>query len=142
MGGAIHHLDLTVRCLEECTKFYDRVLPLMAFRRSQDVAEGPIWAGSSMELGLVAASPDARDHDRYSPGLHHLAFAAPSRAAVDAVHENLLRLGVRVLDPPADYPEYTEGYYAVFFADPDGSKLEYVFTPKWPAWTDRKDASP
>jgi hypothetical protein len=32
-----------------------------------------------------------------------------------------------VLDPPADYPAYGEGYDAVFFTDPDGIKLEFVY---------------
>jgi hypothetical protein len=37
---------------------------------------------------------------------------------------------VKVVDPPADYPEYGKGYYAVFFLDPDGLKLEgVVFKP-------------
>ena len=31
---------------------------------------------------------------------------------------------INVVDPPADYPDYGEGYYAVFFTDPDGLKLE------------------
>jgi glyoxylase I family protein len=31
-----------------------------------------------------------------------------------------------VLDAPREYPEYVPGYYAVFFADPDGIKLELV----------------
>ena len=35
--------------------------------------------------------------------------------------------------PPMGSLEYAPGYYAVFFADPDGIKLEYVFTPAWPA---------
>ena len=48
---------------------------------------------------------------------------------VDALHEVLRRIGAAVLDPPADYPQYGEGYYAVFFADPDGLKLEFVFQP-------------
>jgi catechol 2,3-dioxygenase-like lactoylglutathione lyase family enzyme len=63
---------------------------------------------------------------------HHLAFHAPDRAAVDRFYEQVLHLGARVLDRPTEYPEYSPGYYAVFFADPDGIKLEYVFTPKWP----------
>jgi catechol 2,3-dioxygenase-like lactoylglutathione lyase family enzyme len=107
------------------------VLPLIGFRRSTAVPEGPIWAGANLEIGLVAARSRAA-HDRYSPGLHHLAFAAPSRAAVEALHQQLVAFGVEVLDPPADYPQYAPGYYAVFFADPDGMKLEYVFTPRWP----------
>jgi glyoxylase I family protein len=37
--------------------------------------------------------------------------------------------GIPILDPPAEY-DYTPGYYAVFFADPDGLKLEVVFEPQ------------
>jgi catechol 2,3-dioxygenase-like lactoylglutathione lyase family enzyme len=131
-AGAIHHLDLTVRDLDRSTAFYDRVLPAMGFRRSPDVPEGPIWAGDGLEIGLVEAR-GAATHDRFTPGLHHVAFAARTRDAVDAFHRLLLDLGMAILDPPAEYPHYAPGYYAVFFADPDGIKLEYVFTPAWPA---------
>ena len=68
-------------------------------------------------------------HDRYSPGLHHVAWHAQSRADVDRLHALLVEIGATVLDAPADYPQYGDGYYAVFFADPDGLKLEFVYTP-------------
>ena len=133
MRGSIHHIDITVSDLDRSTAFYDQVLPLMGFQRSHDVPEGPVWAGAHAEIGLAPTRSTSRpDHDRYSPGLHHLALSAPDRAAVDAFHDQLVELGVQVLDPPADYPQYAPGYHAVFFADPDGLKLEYVFTPKWP----------
>jgi catechol 2,3-dioxygenase-like lactoylglutathione lyase family enzyme len=129
--GAIHHVDVTARDLARSAAFYDLVLPLLGFRRGSGAPEGPTWAGDGLEVGLQAArSPGA--HDRYVPGLHHLAFTAPSRAAVDDLHQRLAALGVPILDPPAEYPRYAPGYYAVFFADPDGLKLEYVFTPRWP----------
>jgi catechol 2,3-dioxygenase-like lactoylglutathione lyase family enzyme len=128
--GAIHHIDITVADLARSIAFYDRVLPWIGFRRSIGVPEGPIWAGAQLEVGLVAARSSTR-HDRYAPGLHHLAFAAPSRAAVEELHLRLVEHSVVVLDPPADYPQYAPGYYAVFFADPDGLKLEYVYTPGW-----------
>jgi glyoxylase I family protein len=130
--GAIHHVDLTVRDLRAAIAFYDAVMPLLGFRRTKDVPEGPIYAGAAVEIGLAEARSQAA-HDRYAAGLHHLAFSAPTREAVDAVHAQLADLGVRVLDAPAEYPQYAPGYYAVFFADPDGLKLEYVFTPSWPA---------
>lgn len=38
-------------------------------------------------------------------------------------------LDLTVSDPPTEYPDYGEGHYAVFFADPDGLKLEYAYTP-------------
>jgi len=53
--GAIHHIDITSSDLGRSTRFYERVLPLMGFRRSADVPEGPIWAGAAIEIGLVAA---------------------------------------------------------------------------------------
>jgi catechol 2,3-dioxygenase-like lactoylglutathione lyase family enzyme len=81
-----------------------------------------------MEVGLQAAQR-SRPHDRHAPGLHHLAFEAPSRHDVDRVYGQLRALHVQVLDAPAEYPDYGPGYYAVFFADPDGIKLEYAFTP-------------
>jgi predicted enzyme related to lactoylglutathione lyase len=39
---------------------------------------------------------------------------------VDALYRKLKKFGAEILDPPADYPDYGSGYYAVFFADPDG----------------------
>jgi catechol 2,3-dioxygenase-like lactoylglutathione lyase family enzyme len=134
-SGWVHHIDLTVSDLGRSLAFYERVLPLLGFERLADCEDGPLWAGHSMELGLQQARADARAvrHDRYAPGLHHLAFGAVSRADVDRVHRELERLGVVILEPPALYEHYAPGYYAVFFADPDGIKLEYVYTPKWPA---------
>lgn len=81
-----------------------------------------------MELGLQQART-LEQHDRYTPGLHHLAFAAPSRESVTQLYARLSSSAVTVLDAPADYPQYAPGYFALFFADPDGIKLEYVFTP-------------
>jgi hypothetical protein len=49
---------------------------------------------------------------------------------VDRLYARLVEIGAIIVDPPAEYPEYGAGYYAVFFADPDGRKLEYVFTPR------------
>ena len=133
-AGWLHHIDITVSSLERSTRFYDQALPLMGFRRIRDVPEGPLWAGERIEVGLQDARPGhPRTHDRYSPGLHHVAFGASDRAAVDRVYRVLLSLGVQIPDPPALYERYCPGYYAVFFADPDGIKLEYVHTPKWPA---------
>jgi len=132
--GWIHHIDITVSDLAVSTAFYDQVLKLLGFRRIRGESEGPLWAGDRMEVGLQQARlDDNRIHDRYSPGLHHLAFGAPDRAAVDRVYEALLKLGVKILDAPATYEQYSPGYFAVFFADPDGIKLEYVYTPVWPA---------
>ena len=56
----------------------------------------------------------------------HVAFRAPDRSAVDAVHEAALAAGVEVLHAPREWPEYHPGYYAVFLRDPDGHNVEAV----------------
>lgn len=118
--GWLHHIDITVSDLARSTAFYDQVLPLMEFQRLPDSPEGPIWYGATVEVGLQQAHPESlHPHDRYSPGLHHLAFGAPDRRAVDRLHGELQRLGVRILELPAPYDQYAPGYYAVFFSDPD-----------------------
>ncbi|SEO53738.1 Glyoxalase/Bleomycin resistance protein/Dioxygenase superfamily protein [Rhodospirillales bacterium URHD0017] len=87
---------------------------------------GAPHCASSLAIRLATSD---RAHDRYSCGLHHLAWVAQSRADVDRLHERLVAIGVTVLDAPADYPQYRDGCYALFFADPDGLKLQFVHTP-------------
>jgi glyoxylase I family protein len=129
MTGALHHVDLTVADFRRAKEFYAAVMPLMGFERLPKEFGAVAWRGASI-VAIQPAKPEEKDrvHSRYAPGLNHLAFRAASRAAVDGLHEQLLVLGVSILDAPAEYP-YTPGYYAVFFADPDGMKLEYVYSP-------------
>ena len=135
--GSLSHVDLTVADLKTSVAFYDRVLDRLGYRRADSVGAGaPCWAisdasGGFFTIALQPARPESRTtaHDRYAPGLHHLAFRADSREDVDQFHAFLLDIGARVLDAPAEYG-YTPGYYAIFFADPDGIKLEVVFEPE------------
>ena len=136
MRGTIHHLDLTVRDPWASRSFYAAVLGFMGYREVADHDRGydydRVGPDGFCSIGIMKAQgPNAgRAHDRYSPGLHHVAWNAASRKDVDDMHALLLKIGAAVLDAPADYPRYGEGYYAVFFADPDGLKLEYVFKPR------------
>ena len=132
MRGVIHHIDLTVRDIAASRPFYDAVLGFMDYRCVREQADGIDWdrdgPGLFCSIGIKPARRDV-PHDRYTQGLHHVAWAAESRADVDKLYAELLRLGARILDAPADYPQYGAGYYAVFFADPDGLKFEYVYVP-------------
>jgi len=56
----------------------------------------------------------------------HLAFRAPDRPSVDAVHEAAVAAGREVLHAPREWPEYHPGYYAVFLRDLDGHNVEAV----------------
>ena len=81
---------------------------------------------------LIGHTTEAGRHEREKPGLHHLAFSVDSRAEVERIYEEVIKNleHVNVEDPPIDCPEYGEGYYATFFFDPDGIKLEVTYTPE------------
>ena len=135
--GSLSHVDLTVSDLQRSVDFYDGVLGRLGYRRLDEVGAGaPCWGisdahGGFFTIALKPARPEGttKRHDRYAPGLHHLAFHADGREDVNEFHGFLLAIGATILDPPAEY-DYTPGYYAVFFADPDNIKLEVVFEPE------------
>ena len=68
---------------------------------------------------------DATRHDPYRAGLHHVCFRVAMQADVDAAARGLADLGIGASEPRL-YPEYAPDYYATFFADPDGIRLELV----------------
>jgi catechol 2,3-dioxygenase-like lactoylglutathione lyase family enzyme len=128
----VHHVDLVVSSIERSLPFYRELLAPLGYHRIAEV-EGErgetIWylGGSDVALGLRAAQADG-GHDRYRVGLHHIAFEAWSRAIVDERAAWLTEQGVTIESGPEEYG-YMPGYYAVFFYDPDGIKLEIVHVP-------------
>ena len=139
--GGFHHIDLNVSDLAASKAVYGPVLEFLGYRCVKDDAFGCEWdllpdreaSAGGASLGLKPARPEeaAYAHHRYAPGLHHLAWRAADRAMVDRLHALLVERGIPVLDPPAHYPQYSGDYYAVFFEDPDGMKLELVHSPGW-----------
>ena len=67
-------------------------------------------------------------HDRYRIGIHHVAFEASSREIVDERLRWARANGAEIETDPKEYT-YMPGYYAGFFHDPDGIKLEIVHVP-------------
>lgn len=132
MRGQMHHLDLTVGDLERSKPFYELVLGFLGYRCVKDTAEVIVW-DLTLPDGVcgIAIRPAyrSREHDRYTVGLHHFAWNAENRQDVDRLHERLVAVGATILDAPAAYPQYGTGYYAVFFADPSGNRLEIYHRP-------------
>ena len=133
--GSTNHVRFTVSDIPRAEAFYDPLLRFMGYELAEKSEERLAWrmpslAGNRQWVIMSASSEEGRqkEHDRYSPGLHHFAWNAENREEVDSFYDLLLERGVEVLDPPAEYG-YEPGYYAVFFADPDGLKLELVHVP-------------
>jgi predicted lactoylglutathione lyase len=58
-----------------------------------------------------------------------MAFAVPSRAEVDRLHDLALDAGWTAVREPKEYPRYSERYYASFVEDADGIRLEFMYNP-------------
>jgi len=88
-------------------------------------------------LGLREKQSEAHPvpYDRYAVGVHHIAFEASTRDAVDQCWEWVLKQGVETESAPKEFPHYVSGYYAALFYDPDGIKLEVVHEPTRAATT-------
>jgi len=132
-SGGVHHVDLVVSSIERSLPFYRELLGPLGWHGISEV-EGErgetIWylLGHETQIGLRESQSAPGAYDRYSPGLHHLAFEATSRAAVDERADWLGSVGAEIESEPQEYT-YSPGYYAVFFFDPDGMKLEIVHVP-------------
>jgi glyoxylase I family protein len=132
--SGVHHVDLVVSSIERSLPFYRELLAPLGFHRVGEV-EGErgetIWylSGPGSSIGLREAQREREQpFDRYEVGLHHLALEASSRGAVDERAAWLRSHGAEIESGPEEYG-YSPGYYAVFFFDPDGMKLEIVHIP-------------
>jgi len=131
----VHHVDLVVSSIDRSLPFYRDLLAPLGYHRIGEV-EGErgetiyYLSGPGTSIGLRRATT-LRDEpvDRYAVGLHHLAFEAVSRAAVDERAEWLRAQEAEIESGPQEYA-YSLGYYALFFYDPDGIKLEIVHIPR------------
>jgi glyoxylase I family protein len=131
---SVQHVDLVVSSIERSLPFYRDLLAPLGFHRIGEV-EGErgetIWylSGADSAIGLrEAQTPSEGPYDRYRVGFHHLAFEARSRGAVNERAGWLRAQGAEIESGPEEYA-YLPGYYAVFFYDPDGMKLEIVHIP-------------
>jgi len=127
----VHHVFLTVNDLVRARAFYAKLMPRVGYPEMQDFKAVLGWSGPGGSFWLKQADPryagDTFSKDRV--GLAEVAFRAENRAQVDTLTLDLPSWGGTVLAQPRVYPEYVAGYYAVFFTDPDGIKLELVYIP-------------
>jgi glyoxylase I family protein len=135
MLEAIDHLDLVVTDLDRSLRFYAELLRPLGYVRTAEIegeqGERVVYVGRPSGWGSlsVRAAKGRREYDRYDVGIHHIAFSAVSRDMVDERAGWLRSNGATIESGPEEY-DYTPGYYAVFFYDPDGIKLEIVHRPR------------
>ncbi len=125
------HVDLVCRDLERSLAFYAAVFGPLGLEapffvegeRGEQIHYLRFPAAGSGSIGLRQALEE-QEFDLYAPGLHHLALAVDSPEDVDGAHAAAVEAGAKVLHAPRLWPQYHREYYATFFVDPDGFRLE------------------
>jgi catechol 2,3-dioxygenase-like lactoylglutathione lyase family enzyme len=124
-GGHLHHVELYVSDLQRSLHFWGSLLGQLGYERYQQWEAGESWKLGPTYVVFVQVTDAFREptYDRRRVGLNHLAFHAQSREDVDRLAEELEARGTRFLYTD-HYP--SDDYYAIYFEDPDGIKVEVV----------------
>ncbi len=134
MPALVDHIDLVVSSLERSLPFYKGLLSswgevydhTIEGERGEEVHYLGL-PGGGVAIGLRERQADG-DFDRYRLGVHHVCLSAASREQVDERTAWLREQRAEIESGPEEYG-YSDGYYAVFFYDPDRVKLEIAYIP-------------
>ena len=124
------HIDLRVKDMENAVKFYAGFLPQLGFVLEKHEPPPPGKPGETFHTFYSAGGDKASEffgltEDKsHRPNDTRIAFWADTREKVDEIAELVRNAGGRNPDGPEVVPDYSPGYYAFFFEDPDGNKLE------------------
>ena len=123
------HLGVNVTDLARSKAYYDELLPIIGFEpffaTEDQFSYRPAGGKPGTHLFFYPAL-EGGEYSRHRPGVQHLAFIVPTRAAVHEAHEWARAHDSEVVHPPQEFPQYHPGYYATFWLDPDGFMLEVV----------------
>lgn len=121
----IDHIYITVSDMARSEAFYDRAMRVLGFRKNSFTIGGDLhvqYYNRHFGYVLRPARGD-RAHDSYSPGLHHLCLRVDSIEDVKETAEGLRAAGIAATEAQ-QHAEYAPDYWATFFSDPDGVRLE------------------
>ena len=117
----LDHLSIQCADLAASAAFYDTVLAPLGGQRVMDFGDAIGYGVPPMPdfwIGRQATGEGFRES--------HIAFSAPSRAAVRAFFDIAVAHSAEVLHQPRLWPEYHATYYGAFVRDPDGNNVEAV----------------
>ena len=120
----IDHLVLSVGDFARSKEFYQKLLGFLGFKLKYEYEDMAGWSNGKTLFWIAAADARGRQHKyrKGDIGFHHYAFEVGSSKDVDALGAFLEKNDMNIVDPPGEY--YGRNYYAVYFTDPDGMKLE------------------
>jgi catechol 2,3-dioxygenase-like lactoylglutathione lyase family enzyme len=124
------HIDLRVKDMELAARFYAKFLPQLGFVREKHEPAPPGSSGEDFHTFYSAGRDKPSEFFGFTEDKSHrpngtrIAFWADTREKVDEIAKLVREAGGQNLEGPEICADYSPGYYAFFFEDPDGNKLE------------------
>ena len=119
------HIDLRVSDLAKARVLYDALLPAMGYSHVAEDAESICYYDPDRDRSKPFFGLDLDPAHR--PNGSRIALRATSRADVDRLAAVARAAGATAFEGPEVCEEYTPFYYAAFFEDADGNKLELCY---------------
>jgi catechol 2,3-dioxygenase-like lactoylglutathione lyase family enzyme len=132
MQAKISHIGINFSSEEKSFPLWKDLLEYLEFKIIPDGNHFDANDGHSF-LCFTTTKPDYRQplFHRRRTGLNHVAFGVASRQMVDTFVEEFIKpRGIELLYAGAKEYDYAEGYYAVYFEDPDRIKVEVAYEGK------------
>ena len=130
--GMLHHVEIYVSDLKRSIEFWSWFLSELGYTLFQEWEQGKSYKLGETYLVFVQVEDQHLDqpYHRCKAGLNHLAFHAASRKQVDDITESLRQKEIKILYEDKHPYAGGEGYYAVYFEDPERIKVELVAPDK------------
>jgi catechol 2,3-dioxygenase-like lactoylglutathione lyase family enzyme len=130
----IDHIGAPVSDIARATAFYLKALAPLGYGIVMEVSAGDTGHGAAVGFGPLGAPGDFQSgkpsfwigEGEHLGGQVHVAFVAPSRAAVDAFYRAAITAGGKDNGKPGLRPHYHANYYGAFVLDFDGHNIEAV----------------
>lgn len=134
MESHIEHVQINVTNKAQSFPFYKEFLTILEYKvvMEDDQVLGMASKNDSIWIQQIEEKyKEGTPFHRKRTGINHIALWVSNKDDVDAVTEKFVkpRKLTQLYETPKEFPEYTTGYYAVFFEDPDRIKIEVVYHP-------------
>jgi catechol 2,3-dioxygenase-like lactoylglutathione lyase family enzyme len=130
---SVYHLQINISDAKRSLPFYKDLLSYFEYKIIDESKEHIGATNGTTDFWIIQteSTHQERKFHRKTTGLNHIAFKVSSKEDVDKfIKEFLTKRKIKTLyNTPKHFPEYKEGYYGVFFEDPDRIKLEIVYVP-------------
>ena len=120
----IGYVTLGTNDIKRSAAFYDKLLAELGAKRMMDFETFIVWGSSPSHAALSVTKPFAGKPATVGNGVM-VALGVKEPAQVDKIHKKALELGAQ--DEGAAGPR-GEGFYAGYFRDLDGNKLNVFCT--------------